>query len=222
MRSIKKWKWIPAIRKAFGVVFMAAMLGLMAYGVFRLYPIFTQDVTGAEWLTIASRFAADTHCACSPRLLIGAAWAVPLGVIIGMNAKSSHRLQPVVQFISSFPAPLFFRYFYLLFQALGISIEYGSIVLMLLGTQWYLFFNVIAGASAIPTDLQEMSESYNIPRRTFAGKNYCCRRYFRLVVTGAITAAGGAWNASIVAEFVAYGHETFAAHGIGAFCNSHF
>jgi NitT/TauT family transport system permease protein len=130
-------------------------------------------------------------------------------------------LQPVVQFISSFPAPMFFPLFIFLFRAWGISIEYGSIFLMLLGTQWYLLFNVIAGASSVPTDLQEMFASYKIPRRSL-WKKLLLPAVFPSVVTGAITAAGGAWNASIVAEYVAYGKETFAAHGIGALLSTAF
>jgi NitT/TauT family transport system permease protein len=202
------------LRKAAGIAFMVIVLGLLAYGIFRLYIVFTQEVTGAEWLTIVSD-SLLTLLRVLAALIIGAAWAVPMGVIIGMNARWSHRLQPVVQFISSFPAPMFFPLFILLFREWGISIEYGSIVLMLLGTQWYLLFNVIAGASAIPTDLQEMFRSYRIPRGSL-WKKLLLPAIFPSVVTGAITAAGGAWNASIVAEFVAYGHETFAAHGIGA------
>jgi NitT/TauT family transport system permease protein len=201
-------------RKVVGIAFMVIVLGLLAYGIFRLYIVFTQEVTSAEWLTIVSD-SLLTLLRVLAALIIGAAWAVPIGVIIGMNAKWSHRLQPVVQFISSFPAPMFFPIFILLFREWGISIEYGSIVLMLLGTQWYLLFNVIAGASAIPTDLQEMFRSYRIPRASL-WKKLLLPAIFPSVVTGAITAAGGAWNASIVAEFVAYGHEQFAAHGIGA------
>ncbi len=210
----------PKLRKAIGGALMGAILLLIAYGIFRLYVVFTRDVSGYEWMTIASD-AGLTLLRVFAALAIGAAWAVPLGVMIGMNAKWSQRLQPVVQFISSFPAPLLFPLFIFLFQAWGISIEYGSIVLMLLGTQWYLLFNIIAGASAIPTDLREMFTSYKIPRRAL-WKKLLLPAIFPSLVTGAITAAGGAWNASIVAEFVAYGHETFAAHGIGALLQSAF
>jgi NitT/TauT family transport system permease protein len=208
------------LRKAVGVALMGAIMLVIAYGIFRLYLVFTQEVTGAEWLTIAGD-SLLTLLRVLAALIIGAAWAVPLGVIIGMNARWSQRLQPVVQFISSFPAPLMFPLFIFLFQAWGISIEYGSIVLMLLGTQWYLLFNVIAGASAIPTDLREMFHSYNIPRASL-WKKLLLPAIFPSVITGAITAAGGAWNASIVAEFVTYGHETFAAHGIGALLSTAF
>ncbi len=208
------------LRKAIGIAFAAIILGLLAYGMFRLYLVFTQEITGAEWLDILTD-SLLTLLRVLAALILGAAWAVPAGIMIGMNAKWSHRLQPVVQFMSSFPAPLLFPLFILLFREWGISIEYGSIVLMLLGTQWYLLFNVIGGASAIPTDLQEMSASYRITKKSLWRK-LLLPAVFPSVVTGAITAAGGAWNASIVAEFVEYRHETFAAHGIGALLSRAF
>jgi len=215
----------PAARKLLSAAAMTVVFGLLAYGVFELYLVFTKDVTGAQWLEIGGDTLL-TLLRVLAALVIGAAWAIPIGVMIGMNRRLSHRLQPVVQFISSFPAPMFFPLFIFLFQAWGISIEYGSIVLMLLGTQWYMLFNVIAGASAIPTDLQEMFHSYRIPRWAM-WKKLLLPAVFPAVVTGAITAAGGAWNASIVAEFVGYANKTYIAHGIGAllqvaFIQGHF
>jgi NitT/TauT family transport system permease protein len=210
----------PVVRRMLGYAAMTVVFALLAYGVLELYRVFTKDVSGAEWLTIGGDTLL-TLLRVIAALIIGAAWAVPLGVMIGMNARWSHRLQPVVQFISSFPAPMFFPLFIFLFQTWGISIEYGSIVLMLLGTQWYMLFNVIAGASAIPTDLQEMFASYRIPRWSM-WKKLLLPAVFPSVVTGAITAAGGAWNASIVAEFVSYSNKTYTAHGIGALLTTAF
>ena len=110
---------------------------------------------------------------------------------------------------------MFFPVFIFFFLNWGISIEWGSIFLMLLGTQWYMLFNVMAGASSVPTDLQEMFKSYNMPRKAWWRK-LLLPAIFPSIVTGAITAAGGAWNASIIAEFVSYNQKTYAAHGIGA------
>src|SRR5581483_4709260 len=98
------------LRKAIGVAVLSIILLLLAYGVFRLYLVFTRDVTGAEWLTILGD-SLLTLLRVFAALLIGAAWAVPVGIAIGMNPRWSHRLQPVVQFISSFPAPMFFPLF---------------------------------------------------------------------------------------------------------------
>ncbi|SRR5579883_309701 len=190
------------------------VLALIGYGIFRLFIVFTNDVSGYDWL----RIAGDSGLSLLRVLVavvVGAAWTIPVGVILGMNPRYAHRFQPIVQFLSSFPAPLLFPIFIFLFLRVGISIEYGSIVLMLLGTQWYMLFNVMAGASAVPTDLQEMFQSYNMPRKAWWRK-LILPAIFPSVVTGAITAAGGAWNASIVAELVQYHHQTFSAHGIGA------
>jgi NitT/TauT family transport system permease protein len=140
---------------------------------------------------------------------------VPVGAMIGMNQKLSHRLQPVIQFMASFPAPMLFPLVLLLLAALGVSIEFGAIILMLLGTQWYMLFNVIAGASSIPTDLREMFTSYKMPRRIWWRK-LILPALFPSIITGAVTAAGGAWNASIVAEYVSYSGKHLIAHGLGS------
>jgi NitT/TauT family transport system permease protein len=201
------------LRKVFGAASLTIILALIAYGIFKLFIVFTQEVSLHDWFKISG----DSMLTLVRVLLsvaIGAAWTIPVGVIIGMNPRLSHRFQPVVQFLSSFPAPMFFPLFIFFFLNWGISIEWGSIFLMLLGTQWYMLFNVMAGASSIPTDLQEMFKSYNMPRKAWWRK-LLLPAIFPSIVTGAITAAGGAWNASIIAEFVSYNGKTYAAHGIG-------
>ncbi|HWC73380.1 MAG TPA: ABC transporter permease subunit [Gemmatimonadales bacterium] len=146
---------------------------------------------------------------------LGTLWALPAGLAIGLSSRWSRLLQPVVQIAASFPAPMLFPLVIAFLQWAGISLGWGSILLMLLGTQWYILFNVIAGAMAIPADLKEAARSYRItgwPRfRTlyFPG-------VFAYLVTGWVTAAGGAWNASIVAEFVTFKGQTFRAPGLGA------
>jgi len=139
---------------------------------------------------------------------------VPIGVKIGMSPKLARYAQPVVQVLASFPAILLFPFATLIFIDLGIPLTYGAIVLMMLGAQWYILFNVIAGASSIPNDLREMMVTMHLTRRQ------CWRRVilpaiFPAYVTGGITAAGGAWNASIVAELVSWHHHTLNAYGLG-------
>ena len=194
---------------------LAIIVGiLLAYGIFKLFIVFTRDVTGGQWLEIVGG-SGLTLLRTLAAVILGAAWTIPVGVIIGMNPRYSRKLQPVVQFIASFPAPMFFPLFILLFTSWGVSIEYGAIFLMLLGTQWYMLFNVIAGASSIPSDLLEMFRSYNIPRKRLWTK-LILPALFPSIVTGAVTAAGGAWNASIIAEYVEYNKHAYAAHGVGA------
>ncbi len=139
---------------------------------------------------------------------------VPIGVKIGMNPRLSRYAQPVVQVLASFPAILLFPFATLIFIDLHISLNYGAIVLMMLGAQWYILFNVIAGASSIPNDMREMMVVMRLTRRQ-RWRQVILPAIFPAYVTGGITAAGGAWNASIVAELVAWNHRTLNAYGLG-------
>ncbi len=141
---------------------------------------------------------------------------VPVGAIIGMNPVLCRRVQPVIQVLASFPALFLFPLVIVVFEHLGITLDYGGILLMALGTQWYILFNVIAGASAIPTDLRQMTGQFRFPRRQ-EWRELILPAIFPYYVTGGITAAGGAWNASIVAEYVTYGKTPLVAHGLGAY-----
>ncbi|MEV4894374.1 ABC transporter permease subunit, partial [Nonomuraea sp. NPDC055795] len=141
---------------------------------------------------------------------------VPIGVRIGLSPRLTRVAQPVVQVLASFPANFLFPLATWLFVRTGLSIDVGGIVLMALGAQWYILFNAIAGAQAIPTDLREAMDNLGV---------YGWRRWRRLIipaifpayVTGGITASGGAWNASIVAEVVTFGSTTLTATGLGAY-----
>jgi len=139
---------------------------------------------------------------------------VPVGVKIGMSPKLSRFAQPVVQVLASFPAILLFPFATLIFIDLGIPLDYGAILLMMLGAQWYILFNVIAGASSIPNDLREMMVTMRLTRRQ-RWSQVILPAIFPAYVTGGITAAGGAWNASIVAELVSWHHQTLDAYGLG-------
>jgi NitT/TauT family transport system permease protein len=140
----------------------------------------------------------------------------PIGVAIGFSPKLARVSQPVVQILASFPANFLFPFATLGFIKLGLSLNWGSMLLMALGSQWYLLFNVIGGAQAIPNDLREMAANVGLRRgrewRTLIGPGI-----FASWVTGAITASGGAWNASIVSELVSWGNTTLRAAGLGAY-----
>jgi NitT/TauT family transport system permease protein len=131
-----------------------------------------------------------------------------------MEPKLSRYAQPVVQVLASFPAILLFPLITLVFIDLHISLDIGAIFLMMLGAQWYILFNVIAGASSIPNDLREMGSNMQLTRR-LRWRRIILPAIFPYYVTGGITAAGGAWNASIVAEFVTWHHTTLHAVGLG-------
>ncbi|ATY84743.1 sulfonate ABC transporter permease [Kyrpidia spormannii] len=149
-------------------------------------------------------------------VLLGALWTIPVGVWIGTHPKWSRVAQPAVLVAASFPANMFFPLITAAFLSLHVSLEWGSVVLMMLGTQWYILFNVIAGASAIPGDLREASDLMRLGgwRRW---RLLILPVIFPSLVTGLVTAAGGAWNASIVAEVVSWKGTQLAATGLGAY-----
>jgi NitT/TauT family transport system permease protein len=140
----------------------------------------------------------------------------PIGVAIGFSPKLARVSQPIVQILASFPANFLFPFATLGFIKLGISLNWGSMLLMALGAQWYLLFNVIGGAQGIPNDLREMAANIGL-RRGRAWEKLIGPGIFASWVTGAITASGGAWNASIVSEVVSWGNTTLKADGLGAY-----
>jgi NitT/TauT family transport system permease protein len=140
----------------------------------------------------------------------------PVGVAIGFDPRLSRFCQPIVQLLASFPANFIFPFATLFFLKAGISLNWGSILLMALGAQWYLLFNVIGGAQSIPNDLREMGRSIGL-RKWKAWRYLIGPGIFGSWVTGSITASGGAWNASIVAELVPWGNTTMVAKGLGSY-----
>jgi NitT/TauT family transport system permease protein len=146
---------------------------------------------------------------------LGTLWALPAGLAVGLSPRLARIFQPIVQIAASFPAPMLFSIVIASLKAAGVSLGWGSVVLMLLGTQWYILFNVIAGATAIPADLREAAFSYRLSRRLRFLALYL-PAVFPYLVTGWVTAAGGAWNASIVAEYVTFKGQVLTANGLGA------
>ncbi|HTA68689.1 MAG TPA: ABC transporter permease subunit [Bryobacteraceae bacterium] len=148
-------------------------------------------------------------------LVLAGLWTIPAGVFIGSRPRLSAIAQPIAQIAASVPATALFPIVMLFLIRVGGGLGIGSIVLLLLGTQWYILFNVIAGASAIPTDLKEVCNIFHL------GKIERWRRLilpaiFPYVLTGLVTASGGAWNASIVAEYFRFQGKTISITGLGA------
>jgi NitT/TauT family transport system permease protein len=141
---------------------------------------------------------------------------VPIGVAIGFNPRLAQVMRPIVQLLASFPANFVFPFITLLLIRTGVSLNWGSILLMAMGTQWYILFNTIAGAISVPTDLRDMATNMRL-RRWLLWRNLIIPAIFGAWVTGGITAAGGAWNAAIVAEIVSWGKTKLVADGLGAY-----
>lgn len=146
-------------------------------------------------------------------------WTIPVGVLIGTNARAARILQPLVQIAASIPATALFPVVLLGVLTLPAGADIAAVLLMLLGTQWYLLFNVIAGASAIPQDLQYTSDLLQL-KGWKRWRTLILPALFPYIITGLITSSGGAWNASIVAEFTDFGGEISRVTGLGALITS--
>jgi NitT/TauT family transport system permease protein len=141
---------------------------------------------------------------------------VPIGVWIGLRPHIADRAQPVVQFLAAFPANLFFPAAVVLILRFRLSPEIWLSPLMILGTQWYILFNVIGGTTGLSAELQLAASNLGV-RRLLWWRRVMLPAIFPAYVTGAVTAAGGSWNASIVSEVVQWGDTTLRATGIGAY-----
>jgi NitT/TauT family transport system permease protein len=148
-------------------------------------------------------------------LLLGAAWTIPAGVAIGFSPRLARIAQPLAQIAASVPATALFPVVLLVLIRLGGGLGTASIVLLLLGTQWYILFNVIAGAIAIPTDLKEAAKVFRFGAAE-KWRKLIVPGIFPYLVTGLVTASGGAWNASIIAEYFHFKGQTFSTTGLGA------
>ncbi|HYR46183.1 MAG TPA: ABC transporter permease subunit, partial [Thermoanaerobaculia bacterium] len=193
------------------IVGIAAAAGAVA-GAWHLVLLLVR-VSAREWGLLAAALGA-TFLRTAGALAVGALWCVPAGILIGRSAVWSRRLQPVVQLVASFPAPMVFPLVTAALLAVKVPFSVIAAALMLLGAQWYILFNVLAGASSIPHDLEEASDTYAVRGRERWRKLFL-PSVFPYLVTGLITAAGGAWNASIVAETLTYRGKTLETFGLG-------
>jgi NitT/TauT family transport system permease protein len=216
----KRWIHIPhieAISPWIANGSLALLILVVVWGTVKLVH-FLLIVPGSEWwnLTLAGGLTLTRVIVST---ILGTLWALPAGLAIGLSPRLSKALQPVVQVAASFPAPMLFPIVIALLAHLGIGLNYGCVALMLLGTQWYILFNVIAGAMAIPGDLREAADSFKLTRwQRF--KDLYVPSTFPFLVTGWVTAAGGAWNASIVAEYYDLKGVTLSTFGLGSTVSS--
>ncbi len=217
-RKTKKYVYSPPFRvdeektKVGGMLFYS-ILGFLS--IFILYKFFHLiRAIGFNDIRLILLQDAVTALRVYAAVGISVAWALPVGIIIGKNISLSKKVQPIVQILASFPAPMIYPWFVMIFP----NLNYSSILLMLLGTQWYILFNVIAGASAIPNHLKEAAKMLKLSKLKI-WINLYLPVVFPYLITGIITAAGGAWNASIVTEYMSYNNKTIQAFGIGAFIN---
>ena len=190
-----------------------AILTAIGYAVLRVVMILT-GLDRGEFHELGLGLGA-TFLRVNATLILGALWTIPVGVAIGFNPRLARIAQPLAQIAASVPATALFPVVLLILIRLGGGLGLGSIVLLLLGTQWYILFNVIAGAMAIPTDLKEAASVFGL-RGWERWRKLIFPGIFPFLVTGLVTASGGAWNASIVAEYFHFKGQTYSTIGVGA------
>ena len=213
LRMVSKERGRPS--RVVDAVWLAFIIASTGYASWRVYeylsatlsPLDVFSAVGYGFITLA-------------RVIVLIALAtliwVPVGVWIGLRPKLAERIQPLAQFLAAFPANLAFPVFVLVIVRYGLNANVWLSPLMILGTQWYILFNVIAGASAFPTDLREAAGSFHLRGWRWWTK-VILPGIFPYYVTGAITASGGSWNASIVAEVASWGDTHLTATGLGAY-----
>jgi NitT/TauT family transport system permease protein len=199
-------------------LWFAVIGGATAYAAWRAYQYLSANLGPSD---IASALGSGLITLARVVVLIALAtllW-VPVGVWIGLRPKLAERIQPLAQFLAAFPANLAFPVFVVVIVHFGLNANVWLSPLMILGTQWYILFNVIAGASAFPGDLREAASSFHLRGWRWWIK-VVLPGIFPYYVTGAITASGGSWNASIVAEVASWGDTHLTANGLGAYIAS--
>jgi NitT/TauT family transport system permease protein len=199
--------------KSLGALLAVVAIAGVGYGVFRAFGLL-RGVTGGEFKGLM-KGAGATFLRVNVSLLIASAWTIPADVAIGFNPRLARIMQPVTQIAASVPATALFPVLLLAIVQMGGGLGVGSVVLMLLGTQWYILFNVIAGASAIPSDMKEVANLFHFSRAD-RWRIVILPGIFPYLVTGLVTASGGAWNASIVAEYFHFKDSVMSTIGLGA------
>lgn len=194
-------------------LFIVLGVGFFVWAATQMYSL-VSATKPLDWL-LQLRNTFLTFLRVTSAVVIGSLWTIPAGVFIGTHPKWTRRLQPLVQVVASFPAPMLFPILTLLMIRLGVNFEWGSIVLMLFASQWYILFNVISGATLIPRDLIDLGLLFRLTGFQ-QWRAIIVPSIFPSLVNGWITAAGGAWNASIVAELVHQGEHQLVATGVGS------
>jgi NitT/TauT family transport system permease protein len=198
-----------------GFVVLAGIIALLLilHGVFQGLLVL-KGITPAEFVTTIES-AGATFLRVIAALAIASAWTIPAGVAIGFNPRLARVAQPLAQIAASVPATALFPVLLLGIVSVGGGLNVGSILLMLLGTQWYILFNVIAGAVAIPSEFREVADIFRFSRID-RWRTVILPAIFPYLITGLVTASGGAWNASIVAEYFHFKGQVLSTFGLGA------
>ena len=196
-------------------VFLAVLAAALLYALWRIIG-FASDTLAWSDLWTALGLGLITLVRVVVLMVLATLVWVPIGVWVGLRPRWARRIQPVAQFLAAFPANLFFPIFVVAIVHFNASPDIWLTPLMILGTQWYILFNVVAGASVFPGDLKEAARNLRVGGWLW-WRRVMLPGVFGYYVTGAITASGGSWNAAIVSEVVSWGNTRLVAHGLGAY-----
>ncbi|HYL56247.1 MAG TPA: ABC transporter permease subunit, partial [Gemmatimonadales bacterium] len=203
----------PVARKIGAGLAVVTIAAAAVAGAWRLWLLIAQ-LGLADWghLLVAALL---TFARVMSAVLLSTIWTVPAGVIIGRSPRLARALQPVIQVVASFPAPMLFPIVILLFERIGVGLGLGAVALMVLSGQWYILFNVISAVANIPEQLKEATTLFRLPWLA-RWRDLYLPAAFPALVTGWVTAAGGAWNGSIVAEYIEAGGALRQTRGLGS------
>jgi NitT/TauT family transport system permease protein len=203
----------PVAKKIGVALAVVVIAAAAAAGAWRLWLLIAQ-LGLADWgqLLVAALL---TFVRVMGAVVLSTLWALPAGVIIGRSPRLARALQPVIQVVASFPAPMLFPIVILLFEKIGVGLGLGAVALMVLSGQWYILFNVISAVAAIPEQLKDATTLFRLPR-VARWRTLYLPAAFPALVTGWVTAAGGAWNGSIVAEYIEAGGTLRLTRGLGS------
>lgn len=203
------------VSRGLDLLWGACITLLVAYVCWRLYSFISSEVGLGETFKVVG-LGFITLIRVTLLIALASVIWVPLGVLIGLRPRLAEMIQPVAQFLAAFPANLLFPVFVVFIVHFKLNPDIWLSPLIVLGTQWYILFNVVAGASAFPNDFREAATNFHIKGWQW-WRQVMLPGIFPYYITGAITASGGAWNASIVSEMVSWGDDKLAAHGLGAY-----
>ncbi len=206
--NLRRALWLGRLRDA--VIVLVALAALLRVGYFVHSEVGWAEVGHVLWLGTITMVRVVVLIA-----LAALVW-VPIGIRIGLNPELARIAQPIAQFLAAFPANLMFPLAVMLIVRFGLNPEIWLSPLLIFGTQWYILFNVVAGASGIPTELKLAARNFGL-RGWLLWKRFLIPAVFPSLLTGLVTAAGGSWNASIVSEYVTWGDRTIVATGLGSY-----
>lgn len=206
LRIAGSFKWLGIVALGFSVV-------LMSYGAVQLVRVLLRIDRSTWGLLLSGTAYTGARVLCS--LVLSSIWAIPVGIWIGTSTRRIKLAQPIIQVMASFPAPMLYPLVLSVLFWLGMSFNWAAMVLIFMGVQWYVLFNVLAGALRIPKELGDALSLMQTSRLDRWRVLYL-PSVFPALVTGWVTAAGGAWNASVVAEYLFYRGKTLQADGLGA------